>query len=137
MADSFKPLHSRWKHTLVGDSESTYGPGKVTVEMKGSGKPKDIELKGGLFYDNEECVQLFRRLPLTSNYNARSRSSRVSRAGPLIPLGITVQGIETVTVPAGTFECFKVELSLNRHFIIRRTRIATWSSSTPAGSRLN
>src|SRR4051812_4649588 len=50
VADSFKPLHSRWKHTLIGDSESTYGPGKVTVEMKGSGKPKEIELKGGVFY---------------------------------------------------------------------------------------
>src|SRR5262249_9435994 len=36
-ADSFRPLHCRWKHTLIGDVDVTYFPGYA--ELRTIGKP--------------------------------------------------------------------------------------------------
>jgi hypothetical protein len=111
--DSFKPLRSRWKHSLIGDVEASYGDGHA--ELKSVGKErKQIDLDG-VIYDNEEAIQLMRRLPLETNYQTTVRFLS-SLAGSIVPVKLDVPGVETVAVPAGTFDCYKVELNIRQTF---------------------
>lgn len=114
-ADSFKPLHCRWKHTLLGDSDTTYTPGKAELKLRGKEGSKTVELEGVL-YDNEECLALMRRLPLAKGYSSSVRIFSGLGGGAIIPLKLDVTALETVKVPAGTFECYKVELSVKQTF---------------------
>jgi len=43
-ADSFKPIHSRWKHALIADADAVYTPGLAAVKLKG----KDEVKKSGI-----------------------------------------------------------------------------------------
>ncbi len=110
-ADSFRPLHSRWKHTMLGDADAVYTPTSATIKLVGKDEPTTVELSG-LAYDNEECMQLIRRLPLATNYSTNVRILTSLGGGNIIPTKIFVPAIEKVVVPAGTFECYKVQLSL-------------------------
>jgi hypothetical protein len=65
-------------------------------------------------YDNEEVIQLMRRLPLASDYKTTLRIFSGLGGGNIIGLEAKVTGQEKVEVPAGSFDCFKVELSIVR-----------------------
>ncbi|HSU55876.1 MAG TPA: tetratricopeptide repeat protein, partial [Candidatus Dormibacteraeota bacterium] len=117
VADSFKPLHCRWKHTLIGDSDTTYSPGHAVVVLKGSDKPKEIDTEG-VIYDNEEAVQLFRRLPLETNYSTTIRVLTGLGGGSTIPIKIEVPSIDKVETPAGSFDAYRVELNIKQTFWI-------------------
>jgi len=114
-ADSFKPLHSRWKHSLIGDVDAVYSPGMVELRPQGKDEVKKVELKG-LIYDNESAIQLMRRLPLASNYTTSVRFLASLSAGAVIPVKAEVTGVEKLEVPAGTFECYRVQLSIRQTF---------------------
>jgi len=114
-ADSFKPIHCRWKHTLLGDSETTYSPGKAVVKLKGKDDLKTAELDG-VVYDNEEYLALMRRLPLANNYSHSTRVFSGLSGGNMVPIKMDVTALETVKVPAGTFECYKCELNIKQTF---------------------
>jgi hypothetical protein len=114
-ADSFKPIHCFWKHTLIGDADTVYTPGKAELKLQGKDEIKTVELEGVL-YDNEEVLALMRRLPLTTNYTTTLRVFSGLGGGAVIPIKLDVTALETVTVSAGTFECFKVELSVKQTF---------------------
>jgi len=114
-AESGKPLHSRWKHTLLGDVDAVYSAGHAELKFKGKEETKKIDLEG-IVYDNEEVVQMMRRLPLATNYSKTIRILSTLGGGALIPLKIEVAAIEKVQVPAGTFDCYRVELSVKQTF---------------------
>jgi hypothetical protein len=114
-AASFKPLHSHWYHSLIGDVDAVYGRGQVELKAKGKDAPTKINFNG-VVYDNEEVVQLIRRLPLDTNYSTTIHIISTLANGANIPLKVDVAGIEKLEVPAGTFECFKVELSVRQTF---------------------
>ena len=113
-ADSFKPLQSRWKHTLIGDVETTYGPNKAKLKSAGKEEIKTLDLEG-VVYDNEEAVQLMRRLPLEAGYKT-SLAFLSGLGGSIVPVKLEVTGPEAVEVPAGTFNCYKVELNIRQTF---------------------
>lgn len=110
-ADSFKPIHSRWKVSVLGEADTTYTSGRAEVKLKGSDEVKTAELEG-VCYDNEEVIQLIRRLPLAANYSTTLRVFTSLGGCNIIPIKLEVAGVEKVTVPAGTYECYKVKLSL-------------------------
>lgn len=110
-ADSFRPIHSRWKHSLMGDADTVYTPGHARVKMAGKDEVKTIDLEG-VFYDNEEVAQLMRRLPLATNYTTTLRIFTSLGGGSTVPIKLDVKAVEPVKVPAGTYDCFKVELGL-------------------------
>ena len=114
-AETFRPLHSRWMHTLIGDADTTYTSTTAEVKLVGKSEVKKVEL-GSPVYDNEEVLQVMRRLPLTTNYSTTMRVLTSLGGGTIIPLKIEVVGIERVEVPAGAFDCYKVELSLHQTF---------------------
>ena len=114
LADSFKPLHSLWKHTLIGEADAVYSRGSAEVTLKGK-EPKKVEFEGVL-YDNEEAIEMFRRLPLATNYSTTVRVLTTLGGGTIVPVKLEVVGIEKVEVPLGTFECYKCELSIKQTF---------------------
>jgi tetratricopeptide (TPR) repeat protein len=113
-ADSFKPIHSRWKHMLLGDVDALYGPTKAELRTAGKDGVKAIDLNGAAI-DNEETIEWMRRLPLADGYQASARILS-SLGGGLIGVKFTVSGPEKLEVPAGSFDCYKVELNINQTF---------------------
>jgi hypothetical protein len=109
-ADSFKPMHCWWKISLLGEVDVTYLPGQAELRTPGKDGVKKIDLSG-VVYDNEEAVQLVRRLPLTADYQTTLRIFTGLGGGTIVSLGVKVVGEEKVEVAAGTFDCYKVELS--------------------------
>ena len=114
-AESFKPLHSRWKNTFLGDVDATYSVGYAELKTRGKEEVKRVELEG-VVYDNEEAVQLFRRLPLAPGYKTNVRLLAGLGGGQIVPVKLEVTGPEKVEVPAGTFDCYKIELSIRQTF---------------------
>lgn len=110
---AFEPIKSVFRHTLLGDIEAQYSPGEVIVTVYKNGKQvstrKDTLEK--VYYDNEQAYHVFRRLPLAEGYKAN-----VPIYAPLgsskIELPFSVAAKETVEVPAGKFECYKVQLGI-------------------------
>jgi hypothetical protein len=115
-ADSFAPFRSLWKHTLLGEAIATYSATSVKIEVVGKDREFTIDFTPPAF-DNEQCVQLFRRLPLAIGYKTEF-TVVTSLGGSKLPLGIEVPAKETLTVPAGTFDCFKVVLNVGQTFWI-------------------
>lgn len=58
-------------------------------------------------------MHLIRRLPLAVGYET-TLPLFVIFNGQLIDIGLEVTAIETVEVPAGTFECYKVDLAIQK-----------------------
>ncbi len=108
---SWRPLYSTFRHTLLGRTDADYRPGEVVVTQYKDGKPEFRTVKlDQVHYDNEEGTHLFRCLPLAKGYEATVPIYASFGAGK-IDIGVKVVGVEAVQVPAGKFECFKVELS--------------------------
>ena len=112
-ADSFKPIHCRWKIGVIGEAEVTYLGALAKLKTTGKDEPKEIELSG-VVYDNEEVIQLMRRLPLAPDFKSTLRIFTGLGGGNIINLEAKVTGQEKVEVQAGSFDCYKVELSMVR-----------------------
>jgi tetratricopeptide (TPR) repeat protein len=113
-ADSLKPIHSRWKHMLLSDVDTVYFPDHAELKTAGKDGVKKLEYNGVIF-DNEETVQWMRRLPFTDGYKTTARLL-ASLGFHIITIKFSVTGPEKVEVPAGSFECYKVDLSNNQTF---------------------
>ena len=114
--ETFAPISSRWMHSMLGDVEAVYKPQAVELKDLLKKTSREIALDGPIF-DNEECAELFRRLPLAVGYKTTIPIMATLGAGK-IPLGLEVTGKEIVEVPAGKFECFKVVLNIGQTFYI-------------------
>jgi Tetratricopeptide repeat/Protein of unknown function (DUF3108) len=115
-SDDFKPFASFWKHSLLGEASATYGDDSVTIKNVKQSDPQVIDFTPPAF-DNEQCAELFRRLPLAVGYKT-TINIIPTLTGTKIPLGMEVSDKETVTVPAGTFECYKLVLNIGQTFWI-------------------
>ncbi len=106
---TFRPLSSEFRHSLLGTVTAEYAPKKVTIRTKGNDgkeKVKKYDLDG-VYYDNEQGWQLFRRLPLADDYKGKMPICATFGSGPM-KLDVEVTAKETVEVPAGKFECYKL-----------------------------
>jgi len=113
---TFAPIESQWKHSLLGNSKATFGKDQVTINMVGKDKPITLKYEGPA-YDNEQGAELFRRLPLKAGYKTEINIIPILTATQL-PLGLHVSKLETLDVPAGKFECFRLELNIGQTFWI-------------------
>ena len=109
-ADSFKPIHCHWKINVIGEVDVCYSHGYAELKMAGKDDVTKIDLTG-VVYDNEEAIQLMRRLPLAPDYKTTLQIFTGLGGGNVLPLEAKVTAQQKVNVPAGTFDCFKVELS--------------------------
>ena len=118
--DTFRPISSLWNHSLLGHFVADYTPERVTITNKTKGKGKESVQKVDLdhvVYDNEQGVHLFRRLPLAEGYKSKVPIFVTFGDGDL-GLELEVTAKEKVTVPAGQFECYKLELNIGQTFWI-------------------
>ena len=113
--ETFRPLTSYWKHTMLGEVSAVFKPGEVQMKRADAEKPTTVPLDRPV-YDNEEALHLLRRLPLQVGYKTTVPVLTTLGGGNVIPLGIEVTAKEVVEVPAGKFDCFKVVLSVGQTF---------------------
>jgi len=92
--------------------EMTVQEGKITGEMKRSGqaRPFSVDLGGDLFADGGGAYHVAATLPLAEGYQVAYRNFDLRTQKPKV-VQLQVVGSERVTVPAGAFDGFKVEIT--------------------------
>jgi len=81
-----------------------------TMSMNGQDRPISADLSGPLFADAAGGPESFACLPLAEGYNTTYRTFEV-RAQKEKLMQLKVIGVESVTVAAGTFDSYKLELT--------------------------
>lgn len=81
-----------------------------TMSMSGQERPVSVDLGGPLFADAPGGLQSIGCLPLAEGYSTAFRNFDVQRQKEKL-MELKVVGMESVTVPAGTFDSYKVELT--------------------------
>jgi len=114
---SFAPIRSFWRHSLLGTADATYRGESVEIKLVGKPEPRIIKINWPPAWDNEQGVQLFRCLPLKEGYKA-PLTVVATLGGGEVRLEHEVSKIETIEVPAGKFECFKLDLNIGQTFWI-------------------
>lgn len=112
-ATTLRPIASHWKDSILGDVAATYFPDHVDLTNLDNGKGKTLALDGPIC-DNEEAVEWMRCLPLADGSNTLTVLS--SLAYTLVPIGLKISGPEQVQVPAGTFDCYKLQMNIGQTF---------------------
>jgi hypothetical protein len=80
------------------------------MSMNGQDKPISTDLGGELFADAAGAHQVIACLPLAEGYSATFRNYDLQKQkAKLVQLKVT--GTETVTVPAGKFDAFKIDIT--------------------------
>ena len=80
------------------------------MAMGGEPKPVSVDLGGELFADGAGSSDVLALLPLAEGYTATFRNFDVQKQKVSIKQ-LKVAGSEDVTVPAGTFKAWKVEVT--------------------------
>ncbi len=86
------------------------GKATGTMAMGGEPKPVSVDLGGELFADGVGAHEAIGALPLAEGYSATFRNFDVRQQKVQLKQA-KVAGSEDVTVPAGTFKAWKVEIS--------------------------
>jgi tetratricopeptide (TPR) repeat protein len=116
--ESFEPIKSFWKHSLLGEAKAEFDEASVRIDVVGKDKPVTVNVTQPVF-DNEQCMQLFRRLPLEVGYKS-SLTVVTSLGSGKLGLSLEVPEVQTIEVPAGKFECFKLVLNIGQTFWISK-----------------
>ena len=80
-----------------------------TTVMNGKSTPLAVDPGGALFADGAGAFDVIASLPLADGYSLSFRNFDVQKQKPQIK-HLKVVGTESVTVPAGTFQAYKVEI---------------------------
>lgn len=92
------------------DLDFSSGRAVGTMDMNGQSKAISVDLAGPLFADAAEANFVVGSLPLAAGYSTAFRNFDLQKQKVKL-MQLRVDAVETVTVPAGTFEAFKVEIS--------------------------
>jgi tetratricopeptide (TPR) repeat protein len=113
-ADTFSPIHSAWKHTLLGEVDAVYSSDHADLKTTGKDDVQKLDFDAPVI-DNEEAVEWMRRLPLADGYKI-NQPVLASLGCHVVPIKWEVSGPEKVEIPAGTYDCYKVALSIGQTF---------------------
>lgn len=108
-----------------------------TMNMNGQDKPISADLGGPLFGDAAGSMQVVACLPLADGYTTSFRNFDLQKQKEEVEQ-LKVSGAESVTVAAGTFDAYKVEISSNgsndtkTYWIAKDSRKAVKMSATLA-----
>ncbi len=81
-----------------------------SMSMNGQAKPIAVDVGGDIFGDGAGGFEAIAALPLAEGYTASFRNLDLQKQ-KLELKNLKVVGVESVTVPAGTFEAYKVEIT--------------------------
>jgi hypothetical protein len=104
-------LKRRWIQQGPMTIEMNVAPNKLSgsTTMNGQSKPIDADPGGALFADGAGAFEVLASLPLADGYSMSFRNFDVMKQKPQIKQ-LKVLGSESITVPAGTFDAYKVEV---------------------------
>ena len=90
--------------------EIDFKDGKASGTMKqgDQAKPIMVDVGGVIFADGGGAFDVLARLPLTADYATTFRNFDVQKQKPQVRQ-LKVVGSESITVPAGTFDAYKIE----------------------------
>ena len=80
-----------------------------SMSMNGQAKPIAVDVGGDVFGDGAGGFNVIAALPLAEGYTTSFRNLDIEKQ-KLEMKNLKVVGVESVTVPAGTFEAYKVEI---------------------------
>lgn len=130
-ATTLKPSTVRRERDLEGEQslvEGTYDPVEEIVEVveieNGDRRQIPARLEPN-YYDNESSLFLWRTIIFEEGYEASYNSVLVNQGGATHLVSLRVDGQQEVTVPAGTFQTWRVQIRTND---VRQT---VWYSDTP------
>ncbi|MGA2916846.1 MAG: DUF3108 domain-containing protein [Sedimentisphaerales bacterium] len=110
-ANSFAPIYGQttnWTGNFAAEySESNV---KLTTDIQDNKNTRDIPI-AGVAYDNEQAIYLIRRMPLAEGYEGSFPIFTI-QGGAVVECRIKVLAVEDVNVEAGTFKCYKTDLSI-------------------------
>jgi hypothetical protein len=114
-AQTLKPVSFSRKQALKnqtqevkGDYDSVKEIVNITEVTGGKDRPVPLRL-GSNYYDNDTALFLWRTIPFAEGYTAAYRTVLTGNRSQAI-VQIVVTGKEEVTVPAGTFQAWKLEI---------------------------
>lgn len=81
-----------------------------TMTVNGQARPLSVDLGGSLFADGAGMYDVIAALPLAEGYAVGFRNLDVMKQKPAMK-NLKVVGMESVTVPAGTFNAYKVQIT--------------------------
>lgn len=90
---------------------AAYAGTDVAIKAQTPGGPQDVKVKlpAGPYFDNEEFIMVLRALPLADGFKA-TLNDIVTRTASKAAITVQVVRRENVTVPAGTYDAWVVEL---------------------------
>ncbi|MDQ6652405.1 MAG: S9 family peptidase [Acidobacteriota bacterium] len=86
------------------------GKANGTMNVNGQSRPIAVDLGGALFGDGAGAYDVIARLPLAEGYSTGFRNFDVQKQ-KLQLKQLKVVGSESVTVPGGTFDAYKIEIT--------------------------
>jgi dipeptidyl aminopeptidase/acylaminoacyl peptidase len=95
---------------LAIELEFSNGKATGTMDMNGQSQPISVDLDGPLFADAAGASFVIGCLPLVAGYTTAFRNFDAQMQKVKL-IELQVIGVEKISVPAGEFESFKVELS--------------------------
>ena len=104
-------LKRRWIQQGPTTIEINVAPNQLTgtTTMNGKSTPLAVDPGGALFADGAGALDVIASLPLADGYSLSFRNWDVQKQKPQIKQ-LKVLGSESVTVPAGKFDAYKVEI---------------------------
>jgi dipeptidyl aminopeptidase/acylaminoacyl peptidase len=81
-----------------------------TMTINGQAKPVSVDSGGSIFADGAGAFDVIARLPLTAGYATTFRNFDVQKQKVQLKQ-LKFLGTESVTVPAGTFDAYKIEVT--------------------------
>jgi uncharacterized membrane protein YhfC len=103
---------SAWREGAGRRSEAVYGADEVklvSIAPDGTETMREVTARPDML-DNEQTLQTQRALPLTEGYRT-AYTNLVPSTGAAVRMNVSVAGREQVTVPAGVFAAWHVEMS--------------------------
>lgn len=113
-----KPIGNTRQVTGAGKADFTlmtvYDKGKLSIQAKTADGDKTATINVPAdSWDNDQSLVSIRALPLADGYSF-TYTNVVGASAAVVKTTITVVGRETVTVPAGSFTAYKVEMDFGQ-----------------------
>jgi tetratricopeptide (TPR) repeat protein len=112
--ENFLPVFGRTNQNQLGDYKTVYAKDKVNRARISEKDGKKVAYSFGVdkvVYDNEQALYLIRRMPLKLNYTQTFQILPIERQSP-VKCQVSVTRQEKIIVHAGTYDCYKLELSV-------------------------
>ncbi len=110
--------------TITGEYDFEEGIIRITIiDKDGDERPVPLRLEEH-YYDNESSLFLWRTIPFEEGYEASYYSVLANQRSHKL-VTVRVAGTEEITVPAGTFQTWRVEIRFGS------TKQVAWYADTP------